>query len=108
MLKHCAANRKRWLSVLPNVGTYIYTTLKFLALQGASYTCAIIRLRVNILFLNCYLIYVCGDFFCVSVSLIGMLICYLLVSLLVACWWLISQFVVVFCLLTISDASRVD
>jgi hypothetical protein len=24
MLKHCAANRKRWLSALPNVGPYIY------------------------------------------------------------------------------------
>jgi hypothetical protein len=24
MLKHFAANRKRWLSVLPNVGPYIY------------------------------------------------------------------------------------
>jgi hypothetical protein len=25
VLKHCAANTKRWLSVLPNVGPYIYT-----------------------------------------------------------------------------------
>jgi hypothetical protein len=24
MLKHCAANRKRWLSALPNVGPNIY------------------------------------------------------------------------------------
>jgi hypothetical protein len=24
MLKHCAENRKRWLSALPNVGPYIY------------------------------------------------------------------------------------
>jgi hypothetical protein len=26
-LKHCAANRKRWLSALPNIGPYIYTPL---------------------------------------------------------------------------------
>jgi hypothetical protein len=37
MLKHSAANRKRRLSALPNVGPHIYTTLKFLALQGAIY-----------------------------------------------------------------------
>jgi hypothetical protein len=37
VLKHCAANRKRWLSALPNVGPHIYTTLKFLALKGAPY-----------------------------------------------------------------------
>jgi hypothetical protein len=24
MLKHCAENRKRWLSALPNVGPYMY------------------------------------------------------------------------------------
>jgi hypothetical protein len=44
VLKHCAANRKRWLSALPNIGPYIYiyiyiyiyTMLKFLVLQGAS------------------------------------------------------------------------
>jgi hypothetical protein len=24
VLKHCAADRKRWLSVLPDVGPYIY------------------------------------------------------------------------------------
>jgi hypothetical protein len=24
VLKHCAANRKRWLSALPNIGPYIY------------------------------------------------------------------------------------
>jgi hypothetical protein len=28
-LKHCAANRKRQLSALPNVGPYIYTMLNF-------------------------------------------------------------------------------
>jgi hypothetical protein len=47
MLKHYATNRKRRLSALPNVGTYIYTTLKFLALQGAPYIYDISRLRVN-------------------------------------------------------------
>jgi hypothetical protein len=46
MLKHCAANRERRLSVLPNVGPYIMT-LKFLALQGAPYIYDISRLRVN-------------------------------------------------------------
>jgi hypothetical protein len=46
MLKHCAANRKRWLSVLPNVNPN--KTLKFLALQGAPYIHDISRLRVNI------------------------------------------------------------
>jgi hypothetical protein len=47
MLKHSLANRKRRLSALPNVGPYIYTTLKFLALQGATYIYDISRLRVN-------------------------------------------------------------
>jgi hypothetical protein len=50
VLKHCAANRKRQLSALPNVGPYIYsiyTTLKFLALQGAPYISDTNRLRVN-------------------------------------------------------------
>jgi hypothetical protein len=49
VLKHCAANRKRRLSALPNVGPYIYThtTLKFQALQGAPYTYDISRLRVK-------------------------------------------------------------
>jgi hypothetical protein len=46
MLKYCAANRKRRLSALPNVGPYIYT-LKFLALQGAPYIYDISRLRVK-------------------------------------------------------------
>jgi hypothetical protein len=47
VLKHCAANRKRRLSALPNVGLYIYNTLKFLALQGAPYIYDISRLRVK-------------------------------------------------------------
>jgi hypothetical protein len=46
-LKHCAANRKRWLSAFPNVGSYIYPTLKFLALHGTPYIYDISRLRVN-------------------------------------------------------------
>jgi hypothetical protein len=49
MLKHCAANKKRRLSALPNVGPYISTTVKFLALQGAAYIYDISRLRVNVL-----------------------------------------------------------
>jgi hypothetical protein len=47
MLKNCAANRKIRLSALPNVSPYIYTTLKFLALQGAPYIYDISRLRVK-------------------------------------------------------------
>jgi hypothetical protein len=50
MLKHCTANRKRRLSVLPNVGPYIYTTLKYLALQGAPYTYDVSRITVKGLF----------------------------------------------------------
>jgi hypothetical protein len=46
MLKHFAGNRKRRLSALPNVG--IYTTLKFLALQGAPYMYDISRRRVKL------------------------------------------------------------
>jgi hypothetical protein len=49
MLKHCAANRKRRLSALPNVGPYIY--VKILALQGAPYIYDISRLRVNVFWL---------------------------------------------------------
>jgi hypothetical protein len=49
MLKHYAANRKRRLSALPSVSPYIlYTTLKCLALQGATYIYDISRLRVNV------------------------------------------------------------
>jgi hypothetical protein len=50
VLKHCAANRKRRLSALPNLGPYIYmyTTLKFLALQGAP-NIYISRLRVKLI-----------------------------------------------------------
>jgi hypothetical protein len=47
VLKHCAANRKRRPSALPNIGPYIYTTLKFLALQGAPHIYDISRLRVK-------------------------------------------------------------
>jgi hypothetical protein len=48
MLKQCAANRKRRPLALPNVGPYIYTMLKFLALQGAQYIYDISRLRVKL------------------------------------------------------------
>jgi hypothetical protein len=47
VLEHCAANRKRLLSALPDVGPYIYTTLKFLALQGVPYIYDISRLKVK-------------------------------------------------------------
>jgi hypothetical protein len=47
LIQHCAANRKRRLLALPNVSPYIYTTLKFLALQGAQYMYDISRLRVK-------------------------------------------------------------
>jgi hypothetical protein len=43
MLKHCAANRKRRLSALPNVGPYTYD-VKFLTLQEAPYIYDISRL----------------------------------------------------------------
>jgi hypothetical protein len=50
VLKHCAANRNRRLSELPNIGPYtVYTMLKFLALQEAPYIVYdISRLRVNV------------------------------------------------------------
>jgi hypothetical protein len=48
MLKYCAANRKRRLSALPNVGSYIYTTLRFPALQEAPCIYDISRLRVKV------------------------------------------------------------
>jgi hypothetical protein len=58
MLKNCAANRKRQISALPNVGPYIYTTLIFLALQEAPYICIYIhyysRISVNSLIRNMY------------------------------------------------------
>jgi hypothetical protein len=37
MLKSCTENRKRRPSALPNVGPFIYTKLKFLALEGTPY-----------------------------------------------------------------------
>jgi hypothetical protein len=46
VLKHCAANRKRQLSALPNLGQYIYD-IAFLALLGAPYIYDISRLRVK-------------------------------------------------------------
>jgi hypothetical protein len=35
MLKHFAANGKRWLSALPTVSPYIHKSIKFLASQAA-------------------------------------------------------------------------
>jgi hypothetical protein len=47
VLKHFAANRKRWLSALPNVGTYIYD-LKISGFTRSSiYIYDISRLRVK-------------------------------------------------------------
>jgi hypothetical protein len=47
MLKHCAANRKRRLSALPNVGPYIYD-VKISGFTGSSiYIYDISRLRVK-------------------------------------------------------------
>jgi hypothetical protein len=47
MLKHCAANRKRRFSALPNVGPYIYD-IKISGFTGSSiYIHDISRLRVN-------------------------------------------------------------
>jgi hypothetical protein len=43
VLKHCAANRKRQLSALPNVGPYIYDV----KISGFIYIYIISRLRVN-------------------------------------------------------------
>jgi hypothetical protein len=47
MLKHCAANRKRRLSALPNVGPYIY----YVKISGFTrisiYTYDISKLRVK-------------------------------------------------------------
>jgi hypothetical protein len=45
MLKHCAANRKRWLSTLPNVGPYINDVK--ISLQGTPYIYDISRFRVK-------------------------------------------------------------
>jgi hypothetical protein len=45
VVKWSAANRKRQLSALPNVGPY--TRLKFLVLQGAPYLYDISRLKVK-------------------------------------------------------------
>jgi hypothetical protein len=46
MLKHCATNRKRRFSALPNVSPFIYD-VKISGLQGVSYICDISRLRVK-------------------------------------------------------------
>jgi hypothetical protein len=46
MLKHCAANRKRWLSALPKVGPYIYD-VKIAGFTRSSIYYDISRLRVK-------------------------------------------------------------
>jgi hypothetical protein len=57
VLKHCAANKKRWLSALPNV-VHTYTTLKFLALQGAPYI--YIYICIHTLIPNKDLVHLCA------------------------------------------------
>jgi hypothetical protein len=47
MLKHCAANRNRRLSALPNIGPYIYD-VKVSGFTRAPYIYDISRLRVNV------------------------------------------------------------
>jgi hypothetical protein len=47
MLNHCAANRKRRFSALPNVSPYIYG-VKILVLQGVPHIYDIGRLRVKL------------------------------------------------------------
>jgi hypothetical protein len=47
MLKHCAGNRKRRLSALPNVGPYIYDVKISGLTRGSIYIYDISRLRVN-------------------------------------------------------------
>jgi hypothetical protein len=48
MLKHCAANRKRRLSALPNVGPYIYDVKISDFTRSSIYIYDISRLRVNV------------------------------------------------------------
>jgi hypothetical protein len=47
MLKHCAANRKRRLSALPNVGPYIYDVKISDFTRSSIYIYDISRLRVK-------------------------------------------------------------
>jgi hypothetical protein len=50
VLKNCAANRKRQLSALPNVGPYTYDVNILIALKELHiYTYDISRLRVKLL-----------------------------------------------------------
>jgi hypothetical protein len=48
MLEHCAANRKRWFSALPNVGPYIYDVKVLGFTRSSVYIYDISRLWVNI------------------------------------------------------------
>jgi hypothetical protein len=52
VLKHCAVNRKRRLSALPNVGPYIYDVKISVFTRSYIYIYDISRLRVNDL---CYI-----------------------------------------------------
>jgi hypothetical protein len=48
VLKHCAANRKRRLSALPNVGPYIYDVIFSGVTRSSTYIHDISRLRVKV------------------------------------------------------------
>jgi hypothetical protein len=52
MLKHCAANRKRRLSALPNVDPYIYDVIVFGFSKSTIYMYDMNRLRVNMMYHN--------------------------------------------------------
>jgi hypothetical protein len=54
MLKHCAANRKRRLSALKNVGPHIYDVKIFGFTRSSAYIYDIGRLRVNCSAFNDY------------------------------------------------------
>jgi hypothetical protein len=53
VLKHCAANRKRWLSALPNVGPHIYNvkisgfTRSSIYIQGAAFNVTHFESRIT-------------------------------------------------------------
>jgi hypothetical protein len=47
MLKHCTANGKRWLSVLPNVGPYISNVKISGFIRSSIYIYDISRVRVK-------------------------------------------------------------
>jgi hypothetical protein len=53
MLKHCAENRKRRLSALPDVSPYVYDVLISGFTRSSIYIYDISRLRVKITMRNC-------------------------------------------------------